>query len=175
MTLSPPPPPPTSTPCLVPSGSSFGTAVQAHLYPGQETMFIHSISHNLFSIDSQWICFSTADDLARKQTPLKQEPSKALLGSVRHPRVWLMPPPLPIAKGPSSRGQVTSTPAPPNLPINFFFQGLGATQTRDKISFRILKPTVSDSLKPEEIIKSPGLRQPPHVARLPVFVQVYLP
>lgn len=39
---------------------------------------VYSISRNLFSIYSQWICFSTTDDLARKRTPLNQEPSEAL-------------------------------------------------------------------------------------------------
>lgn len=65
---------------------------------------VYSIPHNLFSIDSQWICFSTTDDLARKQIPLKQEPSKTRLGCVRHPWVHVMPRLLFIATGPSSWG-----------------------------------------------------------------------
>jgi len=103
---------PTSTSCLVPSGSSFGTAAQAHLYPGQEMMFIQ-FRIIYFPSTHNGSVFSTADDLARKQTPLKQEPSKALLGSVRHPWVWAVPPPLSIPKGPSSQGCVTSTPGSP--------------------------------------------------------------
>lgn len=84
--------------------------------------YVYSISHNLFSIDSKWICFSTTDDLARKQTPLKQEPSKALLGSVRHPQVWVMPPPWWV---PHPWGQVTSTTGSPGTsPFYSPFKGL---------------------------------------------------
>lgn len=125
--------------------------------------YVYSISHNLFSIDSQWICFSTTDDLAQKQTPLKQEP--------RRPGIRETPLDLGDAttlvhrKGSFIPGTGDFNPwvaqPPPNLRIIFSFQGLGTTQTKDKTSFSTLKPTILESLKPEEIIKSPGLRQPP--------------
>lgn len=68
---NPPPPGTPCTPCLL------LTSPMAEAWHKSENSFerkprndVYSISHNLFSISSQWICFSTVDDLARQLTPL---------------------------------------------------------------------------------------------------------